>query len=79
MRGRDVLCVGTIRISDSAGLDALCAFLRAVHVRLDQVHEDGVTASIPGAQTVLHEQRELIGYITTFNALHPGCVAVLDD
>jgi hypothetical protein len=36
-------------------------------------NEDGtITATAPGARSPLHERREIGGYVTTWNALHPA-------
>jgi hypothetical protein len=34
---------------------------------------------VPGANSELHELRELSGYVVTWNALHPGQVATLES
>lgn len=60
-------------------MDAFRAFLRVVHVAVVDVDETTVGASIPGAQTELHERRELTGYVVTWNALHPGQTATLES
>jgi hypothetical protein len=66
-----------IALEDRTKLDVLRAFLAAVHVQVVEVREDGLLAAVPGAPSPLHEQRELAGYVTTFNALNPGYGAAL--
>ena len=60
-------------------MDAFCAFLRAVQVAVVELDGMTVTASVPGAQSELHERRELNGYVVTWNALHPGQTATLES
>ncbi len=68
-----------ISLQSQVDLDAFCTFLREVQVAV--VERDGliVTAAVPGAQTELHERRELNGYVVTWNALHPGQTAMLES
>lgn len=61
-----------MRIFEPRDVERFCAFLRAVHVRIDAIEGAVVTASLPGAPTELHERREIGGYITTWNALNPA-------
>jgi hypothetical protein len=47
-------------------------FLRSVQLHV-RVNEDGtISAAAPGARSALHEQREIGGYVTTWNALNPA-------
>jgi hypothetical protein len=69
----------TISLRCQADTDDFCAFLRAVHVAVVKTEGTIVTASVPGAQSELHERRELSGYVVTWNALHPGQVATLES
>lgn len=61
-----------LRLLRTADVERFCAFLGEVHVRVDAVEGQVVTASIPGALTSFHEGRELQGYVTTWNALNPA-------
>lgn len=67
----------SIHLSDPSRLDVFCAFLTSVHVQVDDVRGDGVVASLPGAPSEARERTELSAYLTTWNALNPGCSAVL--
>jgi hypothetical protein len=69
----------TISLHCQADADDFCAFLRAVHVAVLNAEGTTVTASVPGANSELHERRELSGYVVTWNALHPGRAATLDS
>ena len=69
----------TISLRSKADTDAFCAFLRAVHVAVLAAKGMTVTATVPGANSALHERRELAGYVVTWNALHPGQVATLES
>jgi hypothetical protein len=61
-----------LRLSEPQDAEYVCAFLRRVRVDVD-AHADGtVSAEVADAQTPFHELRELIGYVTTWNALNPG-------
>jgi hypothetical protein len=62
-----------LRLSHPDDLLIFCDFLRRVHVAAEAVADDMVSASIPGAPSPLHERRELMGYVATWNALNPGC------
>lgn len=61
-----------LRLSDPADLVRVCEFLRSAHVQAHVSADDTVSASIPGAPTPLHERREIMGYVATWNALNPG-------
>lgn len=61
-----------ISLVDEAAVELFCAFLRKVHVQIDDVRGATVFASVPGAHSELHERRELDGYVVTWNALNPG-------
>jgi hypothetical protein len=69
----------TISLRSKADTDAFCAFLRAVHVAVVATEGRTVTATVPGANSALHERRELNGYVVTWNALHPGQAATLES
>jgi hypothetical protein len=62
----------SIRLARPGDLDLFCDFLREVHVRAEASSDDVVQASISGAASPHHARRELVGYIRTWNALHPG-------
>ena len=68
---RDAEGVHRVQLLTTVDLDRFCAFLREVHVRVHSAAGVEVLASIPGAPSPLHERRELVGYITTWNALNP--------
>ena len=61
-----------VELSQSVDVERLCAFLRDVHVAVGTVGGGMLEASIPGAPTDNHERRELLGYVTTWNALNPA-------
>lgn len=66
-----------ITVNDDASVRALCEFLRKVHVQVVEVRGLEVCACVPGAPSDLHERRELVGYVVTWNALNPGREAIL--
>ena len=68
-----------MRISHVDHVHRFCDFLRAVQVRVDRFEGAAVMASVPGASSTLHERREIIGYITTWNALNPGALVELTE
>lgn len=68
-----------LRLASLPDLERFCAFLRDVQVRVHDAQADGVLASIPGAMSPLHERRELLGYVATWNALNPAAHVELDD
>ena len=78
-RAVDEKSMAVISLFALSDVDAFCAFLRAVHVRVDDVTSDTVKATIVGAPSELHERRELAGYVATWNALNPGRQATLVD
>ena len=61
-----------LELSQTVDLERLFAFLRDVHVAVGSVGGGTLEASIPGAPTAHHERRELLGYVTTWNALNPS-------
>jgi hypothetical protein len=67
----------TISLRSQKDTVAFCAFLRAVQVAVVELEGTTVSASVPGAHSELHERRELVGYVVTWNALHPGQIATL--
>jgi hypothetical protein len=62
----------SIRLARPGDLEPFCDFLRDVQVRAEAGAENVVRASISGAASPQHARRELLGYVTTWNALHPG-------
>jgi hypothetical protein len=61
-----------VHVSDPKDLDRVCVFLRSVHLAV-QANADGtIGVAAPGARTPMHEQREIGGYVTTWNALNPS-------
>ena len=72
--------MGLIALTAAGDVTDFCAFLRTVHVRVDEVDGVQVRATIPGSPSELHERRELSGYVATWNALNPGRDAqIVDD
>jgi hypothetical protein len=61
-----------LQLSPAVDLDHFCDFLRAVQVEIEQIDEHVLHIGVPGAISDEHERRELTGYVTTWNALHPG-------
>ena len=61
-----------LRLSEPDDLARVCEFLRRVHVDAQARADGTVSVAIPGAASLLHERREIAGYITTWNALNPG-------
>jgi hypothetical protein len=53
-------------------LEHVREFLRSRRIRVRAERDGTVRASVPGAKTPLHEWRELIGCIATWNALNPA-------
>jgi hypothetical protein len=64
--------VFVLQISQADDLDRVCAFLRSVHLDVREHEEGTITVAAPGARSPLHEQREIAGYVTTWNALNPA-------
>jgi len=71
--------MAVISLLDLSDVADFCAFLHAVHVRVDDVARARVKATIVNAPSELHERRELAGYVSTWNALNPGRQATLLD
>jgi hypothetical protein len=71
-RKRDAGSVFLLRLSEPDDLSAVREFLRRVHVAAAVDAEGRLIASVPGAASPLHERRELMGYVATWNALNPG-------
>lgn len=69
----------TISLRSATDVHDFCAFLRAVQVAVVDADGATVTASVPGANSELHERRELMGYVVTWNALHAGQTATLES
>jgi len=61
-----------LHVSHPNDLDRVCAFLRSVHLHVDENADGTLTVTAPGARTPLHERREVSGYVTTWNALNPA-------
>lgn len=61
-----------LHVSHPADLDRVCAFLREVHLHVEENEDGTITATAPSAPTPLHERREIDGYVTTWNALNPA-------
>jgi len=66
-----------LHVSHPNDLDRVCVFLRGVHLSVDRNEDGTVTVTAPGAPTDLHERREISGYVTTWNALHPASPVTL--
>ena len=74
---RDARYVYVLRVAAPDHVDHLCDFLRRVRIDVATLPDGTVSAAIAGAPTLLHELRELSGYVTTWNALHAGSTAEL--
>lgn len=61
-----------LHVSQPDDLDRVCLFLRSVHLQVEPNEDGTITATAPGARSPLHERREIGGYVTTWNALHPA-------
>ena len=68
---RDAAWVYVLHVSRPSDLDRVCVFLRSVHLHAEENEDGTITVTAPGASTSLHEQREISGYIATWNALNP--------
>jgi hypothetical protein len=64
--------VYVLHVSQPDDLDRVCLFLRSVHLQVEPNEDGTITATAPGARSPLHERREIGGYVTTWNALHPA-------
>ena len=64
---------------DSNDLDRVCIFLRSVQLLVHENPDGTITVTAPGAQTPLHERREISGYVTTWNALNPASPITLAE
>jgi hypothetical protein len=61
-----------LRADNPNDLARICEFLEQAHVVVRGKNDDGtVRVSTPGAASPLHEEREIVGYVTTWNALNP--------
>ncbi|HVW88365.1 MAG TPA: hypothetical protein VHC01_02775 [Gaiellaceae bacterium] len=65
----------TVLVRDPRDRERLCAFFREVHVRVVEAVGDRIDVDLTGAVSALHAQRELSGYVVTWNALNPGAHA----
>jgi hypothetical protein len=65
----------TVHVRDSRDRERLCAFFREVHVRVVSAIGHRIDVDLTGAVSALHAQRELCGYVVTWNALNPGAHA----
>jgi hypothetical protein len=61
-----------LHVSHPRHLDRVCVFLRSVQLHVQENDDGTITAAAPGAASPLHEQREIQGYVTTWNALNPA-------
>ena len=68
-----------LRVSDPKDLDRVCVFLRSVQLNVHENPDGTLTVTAPGAQTPLHERREVGGYVTTWNALNPASPITLAE
>jgi hypothetical protein len=71
--------VYVLHVSHGNDLDRVCAFLRSVHLHLQENEDGTITVTAPGAPTPLHERREISGYVTTWNALNPGTLITVAE
>jgi hypothetical protein len=69
---RDGTFVYVLHLTHPGDLDRVCVFLRGVHLEVRANEGGTITVGAPGAPTALHERREIGGYVTTWNALHPA-------
>ncbi|HZT91674.1 MAG TPA: hypothetical protein VFA05_06525 [Gaiellaceae bacterium] len=69
----------SLTLARAEDLEEFVRFLRRVHVHVTRTSGNVVVAAIPGAPSPLHEQRELAGYVATWNALHPGRTVTVED
>lgn len=65
----------TVVVRDPRDRERLCAFFRDVQVRVVSAIGRQIDVDLSGAVSALHAQRELCGYIVTWNALNPGAHA----
>jgi hypothetical protein len=68
----DGVGVCLLRLADRNDLERVCDFFRGVDVRVRDEGNGTVGVSVAAAPTPLHEQREIAGYVTTWNALNPA-------
>jgi hypothetical protein len=61
-----------LRLSKPDDFDRLCAFLTAARFVVRRQPDGTVGVNIPGAASRRHEEQEVVGYVTTWNALNPG-------
>lgn len=61
-----------LHVSHPNDLDRVCVFLRSVNLDVDENEDGTITVTAPGAQTPVHERREVNGSVTTWNALNPA-------
>jgi hypothetical protein len=64
--------VYVLHLTHPNDLERVCLFLRSVHLDVHDNEDATITVRAPGAPTALHERREIGGYVTTWNALHPA-------
>ena len=76
---RDGRWVYLLHLSHPEDLDRVCAFLRSVHLAVQENVDGTIAATAPGARTPLHERREIGGYVTTWNALNPSSPITMVD
>lgn len=67
----------TVVVRDPADTDRLCAFFDEVQVAVVAAGGGRIVVELKDAVSPLHAQRELSGYVVTWNALNPGAHAEL--
>ena len=67
----------TVILRDPADRERLCAFFRDVHVCVLGAEGDRIEVAVPSPVSPQHAERELSGYVVTWNALNPGAYAEL--
>ena len=67
----------TVVLRDPRHRERLCAFFRDVRVRVLGGEGDRIEVALTSPVSPLHAQRELTGYVITWNALNPGAYAEL--
>ena len=67
----------TVVLRDPADSARLCAFFDEVQVRVLAADGARIEVELKESVSPLHAQRELSGYVVTWNALNPGAHAEL--
>lgn len=65
----------TVHVRDARDRERLCAFFREVQVRVVSAIGHRIDVDLSSAVSTDHAQRELCGYVVTWNALNPGAHA----